>query len=295
MKKTCVTFFFSFALMLHTTVALAGQLSASLEQYREATQTILAGAKNDDVKEYLRTCLSAADHLNGLEASDSRVSAAFTKLVQMRLAADGKLTALTSGDPGVRAEQNAYDTHLQPYRKDEYINLIALQDQLLERKYFKTETAKNANFLEGIVNSYWSLTRADHSDIKKVLSEPHLGVSPWEAVFRLEPAIAIQSGAQVAILGTAGLSYAFFPEINRNQMPATMHESFWSKWLQKSGGRIGIGVGNIDDHARLLLGTGVQINAMGLWGLYKPEGGTFMFGISASDLSKLKKIISWID
>jgi hypothetical protein len=295
MKKTCVTFFIGVVLLVQTAVVLAGQLPASLEQYKEAVQTTLAGEKDDAVKEYLQSSLAAADHLNGLEAVDSRVSAAFSTLVRMRLDADGRLTAQTSGAPGVRAEQKAYNTHLQPYRKDEYINLIALQDQLLERKYFKTETAKNANFLEGIVNSHWSLTRADHSDIKKVLAESHLGVSPWEAVFRLEPAIAIHRGVLAALLGTAGLSYVFFPDIDRSAAPVTMHDSFWSKWVQKSGGRIGVGVGEMDNHARLLLGTGVQINALGLWGLYEPDGRAFMLGLGASDLSKLKKVFTWFE
>jgi hypothetical protein len=295
MINSRVTFFIGVALLVQTAVALAGQLPSSLEQYKVAVQSTLAEEKNDAVQEYLRSCLAAADHLNGLEAADSRVSAAFSTLVRMRLDADGRLTAQTSGAPGVRAEQKAYNTHLQPYRKDEYLNLIALQDRLLERKYFKAETAKNANFLEGIVNSHWSLTRADHSDIKKMLDEPHLGVSPWEAVFRLEPAIAIHGGVQAALLGTAGLSYAFFPDIDRSTATATMHDSFWSKWVQKSGGRIGIGVGEIDNHARLLLGTGVQINALSLWGLYKPAGGTFMLGIGASDLSKLKKVFTWFE
>lgn len=293
MMKHCSTIFVCFALIAQTAVAFAGQLPSSLELYRERTQSVLVEEKNEEVKTYLQTCLAAADQLNGLEASDSRVPAAFSTLVQMRLTADGKLTPQTSGTPGVRAEQEAYNTHLQPYVKAEYIGLIRLQDQLLERKYFKNETAKNANFLEGIVNSYWSLTRADHSDIRKVLAEPHLGVSPWEAIFRLEPALAVHNGARGAILGAAGLCYAFFPDVVREEGAVTFRESFWSKWVQKTGGRLGVGVGEIDGDARLLLGTGVQLNAVGLWGLYEPDGSSFMFGVSASDLSKFKKLVSW--
>jgi hypothetical protein len=293
MKKYCSTLFVCFVLIVQAAVAIAGQLPSSLELYRERVQGVLSEEKNETVKEYLRSCLSAAEPLGGLEAGDSRVLAAFSTLVQMRLAADGKLDRETSGSPGVRAEQEAYNTHLQPYLKAEYISLIRLQDQLLERKYFRNETAKNANFLEGIVNSYWSLTRADHSDIRKVLAEPHLGVSPWEAIFRLEPALAVHEGARVAILGTAGLCYAFFPDVVRQEGVVTFKESFWSKWVQKTGGRIGVGVGHIDGDARLLLGTGMQLNAVGLWGLYEPDGSSFMFGVSASDLSKFKKAISW--
>lgn len=293
MRNLCSTLFVGFALFIQTAVAIAGQLPSSLEQYRERTRDVLAGERNDAVGEYLRSCLAAADHLNGLEAADSRVPGAFSTLVRMRLDADGKLDRQTSGSPGVRAETEAYNTHLQPYLKEEYLGLIRLQDQLLERKYFKNETAKNANFLEGIVNSYWSLTRADHSDIRKVLAEPHLGVSPWEAIFRLEPTVAVHNGARGAILGTAGLCYAFFPEVVRDGVAATFRESFWSRWVEKTGGRLGVGVGEIEGDARLLLGTGVQLNAVGLWGLYEPDGDRFMFGVSASDLSKFRKVVSW--
>ncbi|KAF0215634.1 MAG: hypothetical protein FD174_4082 [Geobacteraceae bacterium] len=293
MRNFCSTIFVGLVLFVQTAVAIAGQLPSSLEQYRERIESILAGERNETVKEYLRSCLAAADHLNGLEAADARIPAAFSALVRMRLDADGKLDRQTSDSPGVRAETEAYNAHLQPYLKEEYISLIRLQDQLLERKYFKNETAKNANFLEGLVNSYWSLTRADHSDIRKVLAEPRLGVSPWEAIFRLEPALAIHDGARVAILGTAGLCYAFFPELVREEGTVAFRESFWSKWVQKTGGRIGVGVGEIEGDARLLLGTGMQLNAVGLWGLYEPDGGSFMFGVSASDLSKFKKAVSW--
>jgi hypothetical protein len=211
-------------------------------------------------------------------------------LVTSRREAEGELTAETSGAQGVVEESNAFILHLQPYRKAEYINLVALQEELLERKYFKSETAKNANFLEGFINGRWSLTRSDYSDS---FDQEHLGIAPWEAIFRFEPALAFDHGAQVAILGTAGLSYAFFPDIERSKTPMVFRENFWSKWVRKSGLRLGVGVGNLDDRAKLLLGAGTQLNALGLWGLYKPDGETFLFGLSASDLSKFKKFISW--
>lgn len=200
-----------------------------------------------------------------------------------------------SGAPAIRAETEAYSTHLFPYRKSEFINLVALQEELLERKYFKTETSKTANFLEGYVNSRWSLTRSNHAYIGDVLAQPHLGVSPWEAIFRLEPALAFDHGARVAILGTAGLSYSYFPEIDRKSTPMVFEEDFWSEWVRKSGIRLGVGVGDLDDKAKLLLGAGTQISALGVWGLSKPDGSSFLLGISATDLSKFKKIFPWFD
>jgi hypothetical protein len=248
------------------------------------------------VKEYLWTVLSAADHLKGLEATHPLLQEAFSRLVTLRLdATDKNLSPDTSGRPGVVAEQEAYNKYLQPYRKEEFIGLIGLQDKLLERKYFQTQTAKNANYLEGIVNGYWSLTRADQSDPKKVLAQPHLGVSPWEAIFRLEPALAFHDGTQPAILGTAGLSYAFFPEIDFQKAPVDFHESFQSKWIKKTGGRVGIGVGRKESKTHLLTGIGMQINAVAVWVIYQPDDQIWMLGLSASDLSKIKKVLPFFD
>lgn len=294
MNRGFISVIIGVVFVIQTTVVCAAQLSTSLAQYTAGTQALVAVEKNEKVQKYLLTCLSSAQSLNGLEAGDPRVPPAFKELVAGRLAAGGDLDAETSGSVGVRTEVNSYNVHLQPYAKTNYLNLIALQDQLLERKYFKAETAKNANFLEGYVNSKWHLTRVEHFNVQEVLNDPHLGVSPWEAIFRLEPTMAVEHGAQIAFLGTAGLSYAFFPDIDRKADPYLFREDFWSKWVQKSGVRLGLGAGNLDNHVKLLVGAGVQLNALGLWGLYKPDGGTFLFGLSASDLSKFKKVISWM-
>src|SRR6185369_4362683 len=116
----------------------------------------------------LSACLAAADNLNGLEAGDRRVSEAFHQLVTLRLAAGNSLTPQTRAAVGVQAEKEAYDAYLLPYLQDEYIGLVALQDRLFDRKYFAGATAKSGNFIERYVNGKWVLTRADHSNIKKV-------------------------------------------------------------------------------------------------------------------------------
>ncbi|GFO65467.1 hypothetical protein M1B72_17060 [Geomonas paludis] len=291
MSKYVSGFLVGVVFLVQTTVALAGQLSSSVEQYKMKVQLARANETNVIVQTYLEACLTGASALDGLEVGDPRVPDALKTAKNARIKAIGGLTPDTSNSSGVSAEVDAYNMNLQPYLKSHYINLVSLQDQLLERKYFKTETAKNANFLEGYVNSNWSLTRADHTG--EALHRPNLGISPWEAIFRFEPTLAFEHGAQVAIMGTAGLSYTFFPEIDQNTMPFVFKENFLSNWVRKSGFRLGIGVGNLDERAKLLLGAGTQLNALGLWGLYKPDGSSFMFGLSASDLSKFKKAVSW--
>jgi hypothetical protein len=280
-------------LLVQLASALAGQLQDSLTDYKVKIEVAVTDEQNELVKKYLSSCLAAADNLNGLEAGDRRVSEAFRKLVALRLEAGSGFTPQTSDAVGVQVEREAYDAYLLPYLQDEYIGLVALQDRLLERKYFAGATAKSANFIERYVNGKWALTRADHSNIKRVLAGPHLGVSPWEAVIRLEPAATFNRGAQAAVLGTAGLSYTFFPVVDRGKTPPGFDEDFWSKWLKKSGGKIGIGVGSNENKARVLVGTGLQLNGLVFWALYEPEGRDFMLGLSASDLSIIKKVVPW--
>jgi hypothetical protein len=295
MRRIGIGFFIGFVLIVQTNVALAGPFSRSLEQYKEETRTALGAEANEEVKKYLLFLLEAADRLNGLEAGDSSLPAALDALAKKHLEADDLLTGRTSGSPAVRAEKVAYDKYLQPYEKRQYIWRIALQQELLERKYFQTETAKNANYFEGLVNSRWALTRADLSALNKTPVDPHLGVSPWEAIFRLEPALAFHDGTQVALLGTAGLSYTFFPDIDLDKTPPSLEETFWSDWIKKSGGRVGIGIGRKDNKSYLLTGLGVQVNAVGIWGIYQPDDKIFMLGLSTSDLSGLKKVLPWFE
>ncbi len=295
MKKTTRIGIVCVFLLAQVCTAAAGQLPISLERYRAEVRRVLETAPEGAVADYLNASLAAADVLNGLEADNPGVPSAFDALVKKRLEADEKLTAEVSGNPAVRAEAAAYNLHIQPYRKAEYLHLIRLQDELLDRKYFKTETAQNANFIEGYVNGRLRLTRAEHDDVVKAMADEHLGVSPWEAIFRLEPAASFRSGAKPAVLGTMGMSYTFFPTVERSASNPCFRESLWSEYVGKTGGRIGIGAGVVDDETRLLLGAGVQVHAVAVWFLYAPRGGKVMLGLGMSDVSKLKKVLGWFD
>lgn len=287
----------TFILTCTITVARGGELSVALEQYKEAISAALAAAPQNTptgVVGYLQTCLTNATRLNGLDDSSPNVSLAFQDVARLRVAAFTALPPGTSGHPGVRAETKAFIDHLQSRAADNALEWQALQNELLSRKYFKTSTAKTSNFLEGFVNGNWKLTQADPA-LLRVTSPPRpLGVSPWEAIFRFEPTLALRGGPQAAILGAAGLSYTFFPTIN-NASPPTVRENFGSRTVKKSGVRLGAGAGRFDGKTRLLIGPGAQFNALGVWALYEPKNGAWMLGLSASDLSKLKKGLGWFD
>jgi hypothetical protein len=272
----------------------AGQLSADVALYKETVKALESSASVPVVREYLQSCLDGAKLLDGLEAGDAAVSDAFKKIVEARKEWPLKLDT-NRRDPAVAAESAAYNARLQGYVKEEYIRLVSLQDELFERKYFQNETSASANFIEGAINSHWSFTRADRGNPQEVLKSETLGVSPWEAIVRLEPTYVFEDGGQGAVMGTIGLTRTFFPEITHTSNGATFDETLWSKTIQKVGLRAGIGVGKIDEDTKLLLGLGVQVWSVGIWGLYEPDDSTFLLGVSLSDLSKLKKVVGWFD
>lgn len=295
MKRNLTVFCLGFVFFAQVLLALGGQLASDLEQYTDAVRPLQQATTNTVVQAYLAGCLDGAAQLKGLEAFDTRTSAAFDKLVADRIKWTGDLGHANRSDPVVPREKAAYDQHLLPYREAEYLALVRLQDELFERKYFRTETAKNANFVEGALNSCWSLTRADRGDPKQVLKEPTLGVSPWEAILRCEPALAFDGGAQPAILGTFGLTRAFFPALVHTDKGPSFDETFCSKTIQKAGLRIGAGIEVEHDHVKALLGAGIQVWSIGIWGLYQPNDSALMLGISMTDLSKLKKFVGWFE
>lgn len=295
MKRIFITISVGIVIFARTFVSVAGQLSSDVELYNREVAPLVKTTTNTVVREYLASCLCGAAQLKGLEAYDSRTSTAFDNLVTERIKWVDVLGHGDRRDPVVALESESYNKHLYPYREAEYVNLVRLQDELFERKYFKNETAKNANIIEGAVNSHWLLTRAERGDPKEILKMPTLGVSPWEAILRFEPAIVFDNGGQAAVMGTFGLTRTFFPSVDHGVNGATFDESFWSKTVQKAGLRAGVGAEIDNDQAKVLLGVGAQVWSVGVWGFYKPDDSEFLIGVSMSDLSKLKKIFGWFD
>jgi hypothetical protein len=296
MKRIVYLPFIIVTILFNAVDLRAGQLSASLEKYQDSVRQLIATTQDEIVSEYLLACLAASDQLGGLEASDSRALPAFNvmKNIRIKLDDDPKYDNVRKSET-IGKEDKIYNEYLQPYLKEKYVGLIALQDKLLDRKYFKTETAKNSNYAEGYLNGKMHLTRSEHNDIDKALGDDHLGVSPWEAILRLEPAITFESNSQLAILLTVGLSYVYFPDINRTTTVPSFNESFWSKYLKKSGVRIGAGAGFSDEQNQLLLGAGTQVNAIALWVLYEPNEKKVLFAAGISDLSKIRKVVGWFE
>ena len=291
MKRALLILWFHVSLTL-ATAQPEPTFAEHLALYRQQTSVALAAETEPKARRYLEESLSNASRLDELEPGHPDFSGALRDVAKRRRELDDILTptnGVSSITERVEKEQAAHNAHINRYIRPEFIVKAGLQADLLELKYFTTKTAKNANVIEGYINGRWSLTRADDRKI----DNDTLGVKPWEAICRLEPTVAFRGGAQPAIVGALGLSYTFFPRLNRATMK--LDPTPESKWLKKTGVRLGAGAGRFDDHTRFLIGPGVQISALAIWGLYSPKDKSMMLGLSTADLSKLKKVFGYFD
>jgi hypothetical protein len=292
MKTTILAASVMLSAMLSTTAARAGLFASSVERYRASVVAAHAVTAHSNTMEYLSVCLRASGPLRGIEVGDTRLPERLRAFLQARRVAKAQLQGNAADERAQKAEDDAYALSFVPYVSDQLCWLESLQDELRERKYFRSETEEDASSLEAYAKRHYSLMR---TDVTAGLSTRNLGISPWEAMFRVEPTLAFDNGPQAALLGTVGLSYTFFPGLDLLQTPPTFDESLLSKYLQKSGVRLGAGPGQFDgQRIRLLLGAGIQVNAIAIWALYQPVDEKFMLAVSASDLSKLKDVMGWI-
>src|SRR5688572_10836014 len=216
MKRTLFILWFHVSLTL-ATAQPEPTFAEHLAIYRQETSVALAAETGPKAKRYLEESLLNASRLDGLEPGHPELSRALREVAKRRRELDDVLTptdGVSSITEQVEKEQAAHNAHLNRFIRPDFIVKAGLQAELLELKYFTTKTAKNANVIEGYINGRWSLTRADDRKI----DDDTLGVKPWEAICRLEPTVAFRGGAQPAVIGALGLSYTFFPRLNRSTM-----------------------------------------------------------------------------
>lgn len=280
------------ALWAYSCVAWSSEFQDDVARYAVEVEQTASQETDDGASQYLRECLAALGPLRRAEQGEADLSKVLRGFIAARIraqAAPGDPATLRR--PGPRAEQRAYDDYLFRYSKEEYLVALALQRELLERKYFKTQTAPNSNFVEGLLNGAWDLTRTDQSEA--ALHRPDLGVSSWEAIARFEPAAIVHESANIAIVGTLGLSNTLFPRVLGSGADRTLEETFASSWVRKWGVRLGAGAIRVDGDTRFVTGPGVQVNALAIWALYQPYDDSVRLAVGVSNLAKLQKAIGW--
>lgn len=163
--------------------------------------------------------------------------------------------------------------------------------QLLERKYFHDPEDDGGNFLEGLLNSSLALTETYQIGDPGWRTSPRAeGVSPWEAVARIEPVYSFADETELGAVAAIGLTRHFFPEFEGAS--ATVKETPLSEWVKRAGVRIGAGVldhpGESPDFAT---GAAIQLGSFSVWGLYNFEEDDFSVAIGAADFGFVKDLL----
>ncbi|MFK7740056.1 MAG: hypothetical protein AB8H80_06995 [Planctomycetota bacterium] len=158
---------------------------------------------------------------------------------------------------------------------------------LFARKYFHDPKDEGGNLVEGYLNSRFDLFRSaqlgEHGGADD--SSPY-GVSPWEAIARLEPFASVDGSSDVGLLGAVG--------ITRHLFPNGQGEDLWSRYLQRVGLRLGAGAtmgsGEAGD---FVLGVGVQLRSWTVWTLWNAEDEDVIVGIGSGDFRWLGELTTW--
>jgi len=249
-----------------------------------------------EIRAYLAGCVERAVFLRDLAASPTTErSLLFIELKRFTAfrnsAKDGlgKLTPL--GRRLLKAENRKAWPALGRYLMDDYLRSLVVRKALFERKYFEDDDPKQANLLEGWINSRFDLLRS-RDDEEASWYRSH-GISAWEATVRTEPVVLVSRSTDVALLLAGGLLYNFFPEVDQDPddpFRASVKEDLLSRQVKRVGLRGGAGAVFGGEGPALLVALGVQVRAISLWATYEPEATEWSLAVGVSDWRWLKRL-----
>lgn len=200
-------------------------------------------------------------------------------------------TAQSKEFPYLKRETASWTKHLAPHLADDvFLKNLVIRKKLFEFKYFEEDDPKQANMLEGWLNGTIPFTR--YREEEKWYRQD--GVSKWEASMRIEPLIILENGNHPGVLAAAGLLYNFFPMVGQSQddkFQATVEDDLFSKYLKRTGLKLGAGALFDDPDTEFLAGLGLQLRAWSLWGVYSTGESRYSLALSLSEWDWLKKAL----
>lgn len=290
------------SLLLVAAPAAAGNVPAvaELDVYIDQVKGLAAQlpdppGDDGEIRAYLVGCVERATFLRDLAASpETERPLLFIELKRFTAYRNGakdslgKLTPL--GRRLLRQENRKAWPPLGHYLMDDYVASLVIRKALFERKYFEEDDPKQANLLEGWINSRFDLLRS--RDGEEAWYRSH-GVSAWEATVRTEPVVLVSHSTDVAVLFAGGLLYNFFPEVGQDPddpFAASVKDDLWSRQVKRVGLRGGAGALFGGGGPSLLLAAGMQLRAISLWATYEPEETAWSLAVGVSDWRWLKRL-----
>jgi len=248
-----------------------------------------------EIRGYLTGCVERASFLRDLAASPAtEQSLLFVELKRFtafrNTAKDGLGSLTPLGRSLLRAENGEAWPALGHYLMDDYVRGLVIRKALYERKYFEEDDPKQANLLEGWLNSRFDFCRTRDGAQAWYRRD---GVSAFEVTVRTEPVVLVTRSTDVAVVLAGGLLYNFLPAVGQDAgdpFRAAVHDDLLSRQVKRVGLRAAAGAVFDGAGPDLLVGAGVQVRAISLWATYQPEETAWSLAVGVSDWRWLKRL-----
>jgi hypothetical protein len=273
---------FSFA---QKDIGLINAYSDSLNKFEQVAYDL----NNIQLVEYLNECEEFLEFFKK-EKNDPRL---INYNVQSRIRLRNELMSSvlsTSVRTILIKEQELYNALVQDIIYKDLIYALKARNILADRKFFEKDDESKGTILELWLNGAFKFTSTKLTD----LQGPQYGIKNWEINARFEPIGFIVDKDWTGVLFSFGTIYNFFPILEQKNDDVKVKDTFFSKYIKRSGIKLGLG-GRFEDDFIINTGAGFQLRAFTFWSLYSFESKKVYYAVGVNDLSWVKFFIPYIN
>ena len=185
-------------------------------------------------------------------------------------------------------EQELYNDLVQDIAYKDLMYGLKARSILADRKFFEKDDESKGTILELWLNGAFKFTSTKLTD----LQGPQYGIKNWEINARFEPIGFIVNKDWTGVLFSFGTIYNFFPVLQQKNDDVKVKDTFYSKYIKRSGIKLGVG-GRFEDEFIINAGAGFQVRAFTIWSLYSFENKKVYYAVGINDLSWVKFFIPY--
>ncbi|MBN1406607.1 MAG: hypothetical protein JW956_02395 [Calditrichaceae bacterium] len=279
-----VLFFFSVSFS-QDDLSLINAYSDSLNKFEQ----IAYDSNNIQLVEYLNECEEFLEFFTK-EKNDPRL---INYNVPSRIRLRNELMSAVQDIP-VRTimlkEQELYNSLVQDIAYKDLIYALKARSILADRKFFEKDDESKGTIIELWLNGAFKFTSTKLTD----LQGPQYGIKNWEISARFEPIGFIVNKDWTGVLFSFGTIYNFFPILQQKNDDVKVQDTFYSKYIKRSGIKLGVG-GRFEDEFIVNAGAGLQVRAFTFWSLYSFENKKVYYAVGINDLSWVKFFIPYVN
>ena len=185
-------------------------------------------------------------------------------------------------------EQELYNNLVQDIAYKDLMYGLKARSILADHKFFEKDDESKGTILELWLNGAFKFTSTKLTD----LQGPQYGIKNWEINARFEPIGFIVNKDWTGVLFSFGTIYNFFPVLQQKNDDVKVKDTFYSKYIKRSGIKLGVG-GRFEDEFIINAGAGFQVRAFTIWSLYSFENKKVYYAVGINDLSWVKFFIPY--